>query len=200
MNKFLIIFILLFVSACQPASKARLEETRKDLSELAKIVRKVVESQKLQAQAFTTYVEMPEEVKLVLLQDVDNRLVEAKAVETHIEENSKKECGIFNKGAFFAFVLSAYEVAKPIFKSVVKATAEVAKDQGGVIGLISSALLLVYGVYQQVSKNRVVAKVQEEKEIEHEADKIIPVEHHDAWDNAVKTAKIKVLSKKKGIA
>lgn len=174
MNKFIVILILICMSACQPASKDRLEETRKDLSELAKIVRKVVETQKLQAQAFTTYVEMHEEVKLVLLQDVDNRLVEAKAVENHIEENSKKECGIFNKGAFFAFVLSAYEVAKPVFKGVVKAVAESAKETpyGQIAVAAISALTAIFG------KNTIDG-YREKKKLKRKA---LVAERHDPKD------------------
>jgi hypothetical protein len=128
MNKFLIIIMLVLIPACQPASKERLEETRQDLAQLSKVVKKLAESQKLNTEALTTYVEMPPEVKLALLQDIDNRVVEAKTVESHITENAKKECGIFNKGAFFAFVLNAYEVAKPVFKTVVKAAIDASKE------------------------------------------------------------------------
>ena len=37
------------------------------------------------------------------------------------------------------------------------------------------------------------------KEIEYEADKLIPADHHETWDNAVKVATVKVLAKKKGL-
>lgn len=196
MNKFLIILMLLFVSACQPASKARLEETRKDLSELAKVVRKVVETQKLQTQAFTTYVEMPEEVKLVLLQDIDNRLVEAKAVETHIEENAKKECGIFNKGSFFAFVLSAYEVAKPVFKGVVKAVVESAKETpyGQIAMYAISALGAFFGKStidgyrekKKLKRKAIIAERHDPKDIErHKA-------IEKSVDEDIRTGKVKI--------
>lgn len=194
--KLYLIMIALLITSCMPASKKALEETRKDLSELAKVVKKVTETQKIQAEAFTTYVEVPPEVKVVLLQDVDNRVVEAKAVESHITENSKKECGIFSKGSFFAFVASAYEVAKPVFKGVVKAVAESAKETpyGQLAVAAISALTAIFGKNtfdgykekKKLKRKALIAERHDPKDIErHKA-------IEKAVDDDIRAGKIKV--------
>lgn len=203
LNKLLIVLVLL-IGGCMPASKESLKETRMDLVLLAELMQKQAETTAVLTDAVTEYVEMPPQVKVELKQNASNRVSESKAIKIHVEGNSKKDVGIFSGKSFGQMLSGFFEVAKPYFEKVIKATVEAGKDQGGVIGLISSGLLLAYGVYQQVSKNKIVTKVKEEKaeekEIEHEADKIIPAEDHERWDSAVKIAKVKVLSNKKGLS
>lgn len=203
MKKFLICTLIVLLPSCV-ASKKALEETRKDLVLLAEGLQKNAEADSILSGAVTEYVEMPPQVKAELKQNASNRVFESKAVKTHVEENSKKDVGIFGDKNFGQILSGFFEVAKPHFEKVVKAVAEVAKDQGGIIGIISSGLLLAYGVYQQVSKAKVVATVKaekaQEKEIEHEADKLIPADHHKTWEDAVKIAEVKILSKKKGLS
>jgi len=62
----------------------------------------------------------------------------------------------------------------------------------GIAGIIALALKAAEAFINAKSKS--VAK-----EIEHEADKLIPADHHATWDDAVKVATVKVLTKKKGI-
>mgnify|MGYP003440166644 CR=1 FL=1 len=195
------ILILVLLPACNIASKSALEETRKDLSELAKAHQRLAESYEYFVYIVTEYSDfIPKETSDVVKQDAKNRVAEAKAIEIKITENSKKDVGFFNKDTFGYIVTQFWDVAKPIIVKTAKAVAEVASNQGGTIGLITGAIMTAYGVYQQVTKNSVVAKVKEEKEIEHEADKLIPAESHAEWDKAEKEAKVKVYSRKKGIS
>lgn len=202
--KLYLILIILMLTSCAPASKKALERTNQDLVKLAEAYERLAGTVGLHAELFDKYVEMPPEVKQAVLQDGKNRVVEAKAVKEIIIEDSKKEVGIFSKGQFMYFVTQFYDVAKPVLKDIAKAVVEVGSSQGGIIGTITSGLLLAYGVYQQVSKSSVISKIEiekkEAKEIEHEADKLIPTERHAEWDDAVSKAKVKVLAKKKGLA
>lgn len=203
MKKFLICTLIVLLPSCVSSKKA-LKETRMDLVLLAEALQKNAESDAILSDAVTEYVEMPVPVKMELKQNASNRISESKAIKKHVEDNSKKDVGIFGDKNFGQILSGFFEVVKPHFEKVIKAVAEAAKDQGGVVGMIGSGLLLAYGVYQHVTKNKIVTKVKEEKaeekEIEYEADKIIPAEDHERWDSAVKIAKVKVLSKKKGIS
>lgn len=195
------ILILVLLPACNIASKSALEETKKDLVELAKFVERLAESHEYLVYIISEYDEwIPESIKKDIKQDAKNRVTEAKAIEIKITENSKKDCGFFSKDGLSGMIVQFWEVAKPIIVKTAKAVGEVASNQGGTIGLITGAIMTAYGVYQQVTKNSVVAKVKEEKEIEHEADKLIPAESHAEWDKAEKEAKVKVYSRKKGIS
>lgn len=195
------ILILVLLPACNIASKSALEETKKDLSELAKAHQRLAESYEYFVYIVTEYSDfIPEETSDVVKQDAKNRATEAKAIEIKITENSKKDCGFFSKDGLSGMVIQFWEVAKPVIVKTAKAVVEVASAQGGTIGLITGAIMTAYGVYQQVTKNSVVAKVKEDKEIEHEADKLIPAESHAEWDKAEKEAKVKVYSRKKGIS
>lgn len=203
MKKFLLLFILSFsILGCTPASKEKLKETRSDLLELAKAHKNLAESHAVLAAVTSHYGQYPESVKKALLDDARNRVSESTSIETKTEKHSKEEVGIFSK-SFGEILVQFWDVTKPFLENTVKAVVDAGSSQGGIVSTITSVLLLAYGVYQQVSKSKIIAKVKEEKaeekEIEHEADKLIPAERHAEWEEAEKKARIKVVAKKKGL-